>query len=117
MRILSIPAVAGLVFACLARVRRARSEWRSASALARLMDMDRGITAPLRSARMVITTIILTHARRMATTVLTGSLEAFSSAPVRGSEADFTGIADFMVADSTDVDMAAAGFTDLVFTD
>jgi hypothetical protein len=81
------------------------------------MDMDRGITAPLRSARMVITTIILTHARRMATTVLTGSLEACSSAPVRGSEADFTGIADFMVADSTDVDMAAAGFTDLVFTD
>jgi len=76
--------------------------------------MDRGTTtAQLPSAPTVTTTIILTHARLMATTVLTGLLEACSSAPGRGSVAGFTGIADFMVADSTGVDSAAAGFTDV----
>ena len=70
-------------------------------------------TAPLPFAHTVTTTTILTHARLMATMVLTGSLEACSSAPVHGSEAGFTGVAGFMVADSTDAVLTAAGFTDV----
>ena len=100
-------------FACLARARPVRSASRLELDTVRLMDMDRRtIMARLRSAPMATTIIILTLARRTASTALTGLSAASLSAPVRGFVTGFTDAADstggdFTVVVPTDADSMA----------
>jgi hypothetical protein len=82
---------------CFSRRLRTLNELESASAL----ELDRDTWPGRRFARMGITDITRTPARRTVITALIGFRAAYLSEPARGSMADFMGVRDSMDADFT----------------